>query len=92
MEVDIAVPSAKNSGLDNTLNCTPFPVWSRMLFIVAAVRTGMVDFSTMILDDVATSAICLAQSSINLRSAACPLPFPYVFVGVLTEIKDHFSF
>ena len=52
-----------------------------------AVRTGKVDFSTTILSVLATRAICLAHNSIYFKSAAIPLPTPYVFVGVLTEIK-----
>src|SRR5690606_28729073 len=37
--------------------------------------------------DLETDAIWRAQSSINFKSAACPFPFPYVLVGVFTEIN-----
>ena len=83
----IAVPSAKNSGLDNTWKFTFSPVESRMVCIVSAVLTGNVDFSTIILSVFDILAICLAQSSTYFKSAAIPLPWPYVFVGVLTAIK-----
>jgi hypothetical protein len=46
-----------------------------------------VDFSTIILSDVATLAIVRAHSSQFLMFAARPLPKPSVLVGVLTEIK-----
>ena len=58
-----------------------------MFLIAAAVFTGSVDFSTTILSFLATCAIFLEQSSTYLKSAAIPFPSPYVFVGVLTEIK-----
>ena len=53
----MAVPSAKNSGLDNTSKDTPDLFVDRTSFIFSAVRTGRVDFSTTILSVVATRAI-----------------------------------
>lgn len=73
---EIAVPSAKNSGLDKTWYCTPLPTFSKMFLMASAVRTGSVDFSTTILSVVATAAICRAQLSTNFRSGAIPLPLP----------------
>ena len=55
---EIAVPSAKNSGLERISNLHPGrELASRMVRIDCAVRHGTVDFSTTILEDVATVAI-----------------------------------
>ena len=59
----------------------------RMVWMDSAALTGTVDFSTTILEKVASSAIFRAQDSTYFRSAARPAPFPYVLVGVLTEMK-----
>uniref|UniRef100_A0A182VHM1 Uncharacterized protein n=1 Tax=Anopheles merus TaxID=30066 RepID=A0A182VHM1_ANOME len=58
-----------------------------MCMILSAARTGTVLFSTTILLFCDISAIMRAQPSTYFRSAARPLPLPYVFVGVLTEMK-----
>ena len=65
----------------------PRLVLSNIFLMDSAVFTGKVDFSTTILSDFATLAICRAHCSTYLRSDAIPLPAPYVFVGVFTEIK-----
>ena len=72
----MAVPSAKNSGLERISKLTPLPVFCKILLIALAVRTGSVDFSTTILSSFATFAILRAQSSTYFRSAACPFPLP----------------
>ena len=59
----MAVPSAKNSGLERISKFTPFPSESNISFIFSAVRTGKVDFSTIILSVIDTLAIVLAQDS-----------------------------
>lgn len=58
-----------------------------MCIILSAARTGTVLFSTTILLFCATFAINLAQPSTYFKSAARPLPLPYVLVGVFTEIN-----
>jgi hypothetical protein len=60
---------------------------ARTRLIDSAVLTGTVDFSTIILSEVATSAILRAQSSQFLMFEAKPAPIPVIFVGVLTLIK-----
>merc|ERR1719217_1636964 len=83
-----AVPSARNSGFDNTWNFTPgLAPCSRTALTASEVLTGTVDFSTTILSEVETSAIVLAQSSQFLTFAARPAPMPAVLVGVFTLIK-----
>mmetsp|Transcript_25026 Transcript_25026/g.80680 ORF Transcript_25026/g.80680 Transcript_25026/m.80680 type:complete len:229 (+) Transcript_25026:647-1333(+) len=83
-----AVPSAKNSGLDNTSNDAPS---ARLACSTrcseCAVRTGTVDFSTTILEPLATRAIWRAASSRFLMLDARPLPIPNALVGVLTQTK-----
>lgn len=54
--------------------------------------TGTVDFSTTILNPLLTSAILRAHASTYFKSAARPLPTPYVFVGVLTEMNMRSAF
>ena len=90
----IADPSAKNSGFDNTWNfllfgyeSSSFLVESKIFFIVDAVFTGKVLFSTTIVSPLAYLEISLADLSIHLRSIAKPAPRPFVLVGVFTEIK-----
>lgn len=83
----IAVPSARNSGLDSTWNWSPFSLHSSTWRTACAVRTGTVLFSTTILPLSDTSAILRAQSSQFLTLAARPAPIPMVLVGVLTEMK-----
>ena len=84
----MAVPSARNSGLDTISKETP-GVWLAFStrFSVSAVLTGTVDFSTTILSEVDTLAMVRAQSSRFLTLAALPAPMPYVFVGVFTDTK-----
>ena len=60
----IAVPSARNSGFDRTWKRIPRVLAARMAEIDSAVLTGMVDFSTMIFDAFACSAIVRATDSI----------------------------
>mmetsp|Transcript_7708 Transcript_7708/g.28116 ORF Transcript_7708/g.28116 Transcript_7708/m.28116 type:complete len:237 (+) Transcript_7708:677-1387(+) len=85
----IAVPSARNSGLDKISNRTPLVLQFRCktFSIASAVRTGTVDFSTMILFVLLTAAIVRAADSQYVRSAALPFPRPVFFVGVFTETK-----
>ena len=71
-----AVPSAKNSGLDNISKETFVLLANNTSFIFSAVLTGKVDFSTMILLVLATLAICLADFSTKVKSAANPFPLP----------------
>ena len=82
----IAVPSAKNSGLEST-----WKEWLDALFktrlMESAVRTGTVDFSTTILPELASSAIVRAQISTFLMLEAWPAPIPEVLVGVFTLTK-----
>ena len=60
----IAVPSARNSGLERmSKRQLGLELASRMVRIDSAVRQGTVDFSTTILDDVATSAMRRVASS-----------------------------
>lgn len=61
----MAVPSAKNSGLDRISKATPSALQLRLstLAMASAVLTGTVDFSTTILLDVATLAIRRAAPS-----------------------------
>ena len=83
----MAVPSAKNSGLDRISNLTLDSVQLRVstFSMASAVFTGTVDFSTTILSVVDTRAIMRAAPSQYVRSAALPAPTPRVLVGVLTE-------
>lgn len=61
---EMAVPSAKNSGLERMSKRSPGrELASRMIRIDWAVRHGTVDFSTTILEEVATDAIRRVQSS-----------------------------
>lgn len=54
----MAVPSAKNSGLERMSKWQPgFELASKMVRIDSAVRHGTVDFSTTILEEVATVAM-----------------------------------
>lgn len=67
MRSEIAVPSAKNSGFDRMSNRSPgLELASRIVRIDCAVRHGTVDFSTTILDEVATVAILRVQDSTYL--------------------------
>ena len=60
----MAVPSAKNSGLERMSKRQPgLEFASRMVRIDSAVRHGTVDFSTTILDVSAMSAILRVASS-----------------------------
>ena len=83
----IAVPSARNSGLDRMSKRTPGWLLLRVstFSMASAVRTGTVDFSTTILEVFETAAIMRAAPSQYVRSAALPAPTPRVFVGVLTD-------
>ena len=87
----IAVPSARNSGLESTAKVLPLPAsappWAapRIAFTVSAVRTGRVLFSTTIVWPWAQAATWRAEASIQRRSLACPAPRPLVLVGVLTD-------
>ena len=72
----IAVPSARNSGLDRTWKEQLDRLLSRMVRMVSAVLTGSVDFSTTILLVVATSAIFRAHNSMYFKSEAFPAPVP----------------
>lgn len=59
-----AVPSARNSGLERmSKRQLGLEFASRMVRMDSAVRHGTVDFSTTILDEVATLAICLVARS-----------------------------
>jgi len=61
---DMAVPSARNSGLERMSKRRPGrELASRMVRIDWAVRQGTVDFSTTILDEVATEAMRRVQLS-----------------------------
>jgi hypothetical protein len=60
----MAVPSARNSGFERMSNRRPGrELASRMVRIDCAVRHGTVDFSTTILDEVATEAMRRVHSS-----------------------------
>ena len=59
----------------------------KMVAMDSAALTGTVLFSIMILLHLATLAMFLAADSIYFRSGARPFPKPYIFVGVLTEMK-----
>ena len=83
----IAVPSAKNSGFESTSKWMPLSFEFKMRSMAAAVRTGSVDFSTMIFPSSAISKMLRAVFSQYWRSDAFPAPCPKVFVGVLTETK-----
>merc|ERR1719473_2503432 len=88
----MAVPSARNSGLESTWKLVPLHEAAITLAIASAVFTGTVDFSTMIFGDLLsdalhTAAMRRAASSQYVRSAASPAPMPDVFVGVFTETK-----
>mmetsp|Transcript_2955 Transcript_2955/g.10453 ORF Transcript_2955/g.10453 Transcript_2955/m.10453 type:complete len:237 (-) Transcript_2955:196-906(-) len=82
----IAVPSARNSGLERMANFTLGSLQLRVstFSMASAVFTGTVDFSTTILLDVDTAAMARAAPSQYVRSAARPAPMPCVFVGVFT--------
>ena len=58
-----------------------------MRSIASAVRTGNVDFSTIIFDRSEFARICRAVFSQYCKSAARPAPSPKVFVGVFTDTK-----
>ena len=61
----MAVPSARNSGLDRMSNCTvgSEQLRRRTFSIASAVLTGTVDFSTMILFVLETAAMVRAAAS-----------------------------
>lgn len=61
--------------------------WVKIVLMVSADLTGTVDFSTTILKPTVSEAILLEHASTYFKSAARPFPTPYVFVGVLTEMK-----
>jgi len=64
----MAVPSARNSGLDRmSKRQLGLELASRMVRMDSAVRHGTVDFSTTILDEVATEAIRRVARSTKLR-------------------------
>ena len=67
----INVPSAKNSGFDKTSKLYFELEFSRIYFIVSAVLTGIVDFSTIILSELENLAIVRAQDSTYFKSADC---------------------
>lgn len=84
----MAVPSARNSGLERTSKRTPgLPFAATISLMDSAVLQGTVDFSTMILSVVETSAIVRTANSTQLMSEAKPAPIPAYFVGVLTLTK-----
>ena len=83
----MAVPSARNSGLERTAKVPPAWVVERICWIRSAARTGIVDFSTTIVWPRACSAMRRAQASTYCKSEALPAPGPVVFVGVCTEMK-----
>jgi hypothetical protein len=61
---EMAVPSARNSGLERISKWQPgLEFASRIVRIDSAVRHGTVDFSTTILEDVATAAIWRVANS-----------------------------
>mmetsp|Transcript_48281 Transcript_48281/g.121915 ORF Transcript_48281/g.121915 Transcript_48281/m.121915 type:complete len:236 (+) Transcript_48281:772-1479(+) len=93
MRSSMAVPSARNSGLERISNLTLLSeqLRSSTLPMASAVRTGTVDFSTMILLLAETRAIMRAALSQYVRSAARPAPTPRVFVGVFTLTKMMFA-
>ena len=70
----MAVPSAKNSGLESTEKVLRPPVlpWAaeRMDFTASAVRTGKVLFSTTIVWPLAAAATWRAEASIQRKSLA----------------------
>src|SRR5574340_1140204 len=69
----MAVPSARNSGLDRTSKqIPPFSGQLRILSMARAVFTGRVLFSMTILDDREWVRICRAVCSQYWRSAAMP--------------------
>ena len=71
----MAVPSAKNSGLERMSKRVPgLEFASKMVRIDSAVRHGTVDFSTTILDEVATAAMRRVADSTYLRSHALVSP------------------
>eukprot|EP01139_Manchomonas_bermudensis_P014343 Amastigsp_a508395_1463.p3 type:complete len:185 gc:universal Amastigsp_a508395_1463:593-1147(+) len=72
----MAVPSARNSGLERIWKLSPFLLTLVIFLMLSAARTGTVDFSTMIVSCVATSAILRVTASTYLRSAATPEPTP----------------
>mmetsp|Transcript_23465 Transcript_23465/g.64691 ORF Transcript_23465/g.64691 Transcript_23465/m.64691 type:complete len:230 (+) Transcript_23465:1092-1781(+) len=82
----MAVPSARNSGLDRISKLTDGSEQLRLrtLPMASAVFTGTVDFSTTILLEVDTEAMRRAAPSQYVKSAAFPAPMPVVFVGVFT--------
>ncbi len=83
----MAVPSARNSGLESTEKVLPSAAWAalRMVCTVSAVRTGRVLFSTTMVCPWAAAATWRAEASIQRRSLAWPAPTPLVLVGVFTE-------
>jgi hypothetical protein len=86
----MAVPSARNSGLESTEKVL-LPAGDsasaalRMVVITSAVRTGRVLFSTTIVWPWAQAATWRAEASIQRRSLAWPAPIPRALVGVFTE-------
>ena len=58
-----------------------------MVFMVSAVLTGKVLFSTTTVCFLAYFDIVLAEDSIHFKSLAKPAPIPFSLVGVLTEIN-----
>ena len=83
----MAVPSARNSGLERTAKVPPVWVVDRICWIRSAARTGIVDFSTTMVWPRACSAMRRAQASTYCKSEALPAPAPDVLVGVCTEMK-----
>ncbi|BAS85215.1 Os03g0604432 [Oryza sativa Japonica Group] len=61
----MAVPSARNSGLERIwyLMLPPLLLWARIFSMASAVLTGTVDFSTTILSERETSAMMRAALS-----------------------------
>ena len=59
----MAVPSARNSGLERMSNVTPGRAEARMALMRSAARTGIVDFSMTSVWPVACSAMKRAQDS-----------------------------
>lgn len=77
---EMAVPSARNSGLERISNRRPgCELASRMMRMLSAVRHGTVDFSTTILEEVATAAILRVHSSTNLRGLKLCIPIFFLF-------------
>ena len=88
----MAVPSERNSGLDNTLKLISFLLESvsaelSIFCITSAVLTGNVLFSTTIVCPFEYLATSLALASTHFKSLDLPAPRPFFLVGVLTEMN-----